>query len=137
MVGNSSFICGGSIIGVMTLLLLQACLPINVAVTIATEDNHYHLHNNKNKHHDYEQQATIISRRRRRRRRRTASNNNNDNVDCAWHADMITRDGCTNDDNCKFVAVLFLMSYSYTSLLYMFISLQLFPCAIIVMLFHD
>ena len=125
MVGNSSsFTCGGSIIGCIT-LLLQACLPINVAVTIATEDNHYHLHNNKNKHHDYEQQATIISRRRRRRRRRTASNNNNNNnVDCAWHADMITRDGCTNDDNCKFVAVLFLMSYSYTSLLYMFISLQ-------------
>ena len=105
MVGNSSFICGGSIIGGITLLLLQACLPINVVATVTTEDNHYqyhyHLHNNKNKHHD-EQQATIISRRRRRRRRRTASNNNDDNVDCAWHADMITRDGCTNDDNCKF-----------------------------------
>ena len=106
MVGNSSsFICGGSIIGGITLLLLQSCLPINVVASIAIEieDNHYHLHNNKNKHHD-EQQAIIISRRRRRRRRRrrTASNNN-DNVDCAWHADMITRDGCTNDDNCKFI----------------------------------
>ena len=100
MVRNSSFICGGSIIGGITLLLLQACLPINVVATIATEDNHNHLHNNKNKHNDDEQQATIIS-RRRRRRRRTASNNNN--FDCAWHADMITRDGCTNDDNCKFI----------------------------------
>ena len=102
---SSSFICGGSIIGGITLLLLQACLPINVVATtaIAIEDSHYHyhLHNDKNKHNDYEQQAIIIS-RRRRRLRRTASNNN-DNVDCAWHADMITRDGCTNDDNCKFI----------------------------------
>ena len=123
MVGNSSsFICGGSIIGGITLLLLQSCLPINVVASIAIEieDNHYHLHNNKNKHNDDEQQATIIS-RRRRRRRRTASNNNNDNVDCAWHADMITRDGCTNDDNCKFICWLlqyyYLMSYSYYTLL--------------------
>lgn len=106
MVGSnsSSFINGGSfgiaVIIIIITTLLQAHLQVNVVVVAitSTEDYQYHLVRDENKR-DNDQHVTAVP-RRRRKRRITASNNNND--DCAWHADMITRDGCTNDDNCKF-----------------------------------
>ena len=125
MVGNSSFIRGSIIVGIA--ILLQACLQITVVATIATEDNNHHQyrpHNKSSKHNGQE------------RRRRAASNND----DCAWHADMITRDGCTNDDNCKFYiidapCICIHVAVHYTAVCISVYYYDISLCVIIVMLF--
>ena len=37
----------------------------------------------------------------------SAGSSNSD--DCAWHVDLTYKNGCTNDDNCKFLILLILL----------------------------